>query len=55
MAANPQGGENKFPYFKPKRNEAMQAIRKLVVDGYSYQEVMEQLQLSERTFTAILG
>jgi hypothetical protein len=51
MAENP-GVENssKFPYYKPKRIEALQAIRKLVVDGYSTQEIINRLQLPERTY-----
>jgi hypothetical protein len=40
----------KFPYYKPQRNEALQAIRKLVIDGYSTQEIIKKLQLPERTY-----
>jgi hypothetical protein len=38
------------PYKLPERKRKMQDIYKLIIDGYSYNKIMQQLQISERTF-----
>jgi AraC-like DNA-binding protein len=44
------------PYNKPKRMQAMQEIRRLlVVEGYTYDEIMQQLNLAPRTFYRYLS
>ncbi len=38
------------PYKLPERMRTMQEIYKLIIDGYPYNKIMQQLQISERTF-----
>jgi hypothetical protein len=40
----------KFPYYKAGRLEAMGEIRRLVIAGYPYQQIWQQLGISQRTF-----
>jgi len=43
-------------YNKPLRTQAMQEIRRLlVIEGYAYDEIMQQLELSKRTFCRYLS
>jgi hypothetical protein len=38
------------PYKLPERMRMMQKIYSLIIDGYPYNKIMQQLQISERTF-----
>jgi DNA invertase Pin-like site-specific DNA recombinase len=38
------------PYKLPERMRTMQDIYSLILEGYPYNKVMQQLQISERTF-----
>jgi ACT domain-containing protein len=38
------------PYKLPERMQTMQKIYSLIIEGYPYNKIMQQLQISERTF-----
>lgn len=38
------------PYKLPERMQTMQEIYRLIIEGYPYNKIMQQLQISERTF-----
>jgi DNA-binding CsgD family transcriptional regulator len=43
-------------YNKPLRTQAMQEIRRLlVIEGYTYDEILQQLGLSKQTFYRYLS
>jgi Helix-turn-helix domain of resolvase len=44
-----------FPYHKAGRPEAMGEIRRLVIAGYPYQQIWQQLGISSRTFYRYLN
>ena len=46
----PTKAEKRAPYKLPERMQTMQKIYTLVIEGYSYNKIMQQLQISERTF-----
>jgi DNA invertase Pin-like site-specific DNA recombinase len=42
-------------YKLPERMRTMQDIRKLIIEGYPYNEIMEQLHIPHRTFYRYLS
>lgn len=47
--------EKRGPYKLPERMRTMQDIRSLLIEGYTYNQIMQQLGLSERTFHRYLN
>jgi hypothetical protein len=53
-----QGNNNnskRGPYKLPERMRAMHDIRSLLIEGYTYAAIMEQLQIEHRTFYRLLN
>jgi hypothetical protein len=46
----PTKAEKRSPYKLPERTQMMQDIYSLILEGYPYNKIMQQLQISERTF-----
>ena len=46
----PTEAKKRSPYKLPERMRTMQDIYNLIIDGYPYNKIMQQLQISERTF-----
>jgi hypothetical protein len=46
----PTEAKKRSPYKLPERTQMMQDIYSLILEGYPYNKIMQQLQISERTF-----
>ena len=46
----PTEAKKRGPYKLPERMRTMQDIYSLIIEGYPYNKIMQQLQISERTF-----